>query len=103
VSERTTPGSSLRRRYLFSKLHPALLLAPLLALITSQLFYAFLPYSKRNYLAILLLTGIGFALGQGWQYLQLPSIQIGEGNILPGLVFAALLQPLAPRLPIHFR
>jgi hypothetical protein len=56
-------------------LHPALLLAPLLALITSQLFYAFLPYSRRNYLAILLLSGIGFGLGQ----------------------------PLAPRVPIHFR
>ena len=84
-------------------MHPALLLAPLLALITSQVFYALLPYSKRNYLAILLLTGIGFALGQGWQYLQLPAVHIGEGNILPGLLFAALLQPLAPRLPIHFR
>jgi hypothetical protein len=84
-------------------LHPALLLAPLLALITSQLFYAFLPYSRRNYLAILLLSGIGFGLGQAWQYLQLPSIHLGEGNILPGLLFAALLQPLAPRVPIHFR
>ena len=84
-------------------MHPALLLAPLLALITSQVFYALLPYSKRNYLAILLLTGIGFALGQAWQFLQLPAIHIGEGNVLPGLLFAALLQPLAPRLPIHFR
>ena len=84
-------------------MHPALVLAPLLALLASQLFYALLPYSKRNYLAILILTAIGFALGQGWQYLQLPSIHIGEGNVLPGLLFAAALQPLAPRLPIHFR
>ena len=84
-------------------MHPALLLAPLLALITSQLFYAFLPYSKRNYLAILLLTAVGFGLGQVWQFLQLPSVHIGEGNVVPGVVFAALLQPLAPRLPIHFR
>lgn len=84
-------------------MHPAFLLAPLLALITSQLFYAFLPYSKRNYLAILLLTGVGFGLGQAWQYLQLPSVHIGEGNVVPGVVFATLLQPLAPRLPIHFR
>jgi hypothetical protein len=83
--------------------HPALLLAPLLALITSQVFYALLPYSKRNYLAILLLTLIGFGLGQGWQSLQLPAVHIGEGNILPGLLFAAVLQPLAPRVPIHFR
>ena len=85
------------------KLHPALLLAPLFTLITSQLFYALLPYPRRPYLAILLLTGVGFAIGQGWQYLQLPSIHIGEGNLLPGLLFAAALQPLAPRLPIHFR
>ncbi len=84
-------------------MHPALLLAPLFALITSQLFYALLPYSKRRYPGILLLTLVGFALGQGWQYLQLPSIHIGEGNLLPGLLFAAVLQPLAPRLPIHFR
>ena len=84
-------------------MRPALLLAPLLALITSQVFYAFLPYSRRNYLAILLLTAIGFALGQGWQYLQLPSIHVGEGNLLPALLFAAVLQPLAPKLPIHFR
>jgi hypothetical protein len=83
--------------------HPALLLAPLFALITSQLFYALLPYSRRSYLAILLLTAVGFGLGQAWQYLQLPSIHIGEGNVLPGLLFAAALQPLAPRLPIHFR
>ncbi|MDQ6918424.1 MAG: hypothetical protein M3Z98_03590 [Candidatus Dormibacteraeota bacterium] len=84
-------------------MHPALLIAPFLALLTSQLFYALLPYSKRNYLAILVLTAIGFALGEGWQFLQLPSIHIGEGNVLPGLLFAAALQPLAPRLPIHFR
>jgi uncharacterized membrane protein YqgA involved in biofilm formation len=83
--------------------HPAFLLAPLFALIASQLFYAFWPYSKRNYAAILVLSAVGFALGQGWQYLQLPSFHLGEGNILPALLFAALLQPLAPRVPIHFR
>ena len=81
---------------------PALLLAPLFALITSQLFYAFFPYSSRNFAAILLLTAFGFGLGQLWQYLQLPSIHVGEGNLLPAVVFAAILQPLAPRLPIHF-
>lgn len=84
-------------------MHPALVLAPLLALITSQVFYAFLPYSRRSYPAVLLLTATGFAIGQGWQYLQLPSVHIGEGNVLPGLLFAAVLQPLASRLPIHFR
>jgi hypothetical protein len=82
--------------------HPALLLAPLFALIASQLFYAFWPFRVRNYLAILVLSLAGFGLGQLWQYLQLPSFHLGEGNLLPGLVFAAILQPLAPRLPIHF-
>jgi hypothetical protein len=84
-------------------MHPALLLMPLLTLITSQVFYALLPYSRRSYLAILLLTAIGFGLGQAWQYLQLPTVHLGEGNVLPGLLFAAGLQPLAPKLPIHFR
>jgi len=74
-----------------------------MALIASQVFYALLPYSKRNYLSILLLSAIGFALGQAWQFLQLPAIHLGEGNVLPGLLFALLLQPLAARVPIHFR
>jgi hypothetical protein len=81
--------------------HPALLLAPLFALVASQLFYAFWPYSARNYLAVLVLSGAGFGLGQLWQFLQLPSFHLGEGNLLPGLIFAAIFQPLAPRLPIH--
>jgi hypothetical protein len=84
-------------------LPPALLLAPLFALIASQLFYALWPYSKRNYAGVLALTAAGFAVGQLWQYLGLPSFHLGEANLLPALVFAAALQPLAPRVPIHFR
>jgi len=84
-------------------LHPALLLLPLFALIASQLFYAFWPYSKRNYGGVLALTAAGFGLGQAWQYLDLPSFHFGEANLLPALLFAAALQPLAPRVPIHFR
>ena len=83
-------------------MHPALLLAPLFALVASQLLYAFWPFRDRNYAAVLVLCLAGFGLGQLWQYLQLPSLHLGEGNLLPGLVFAAALQPLAPRLPIHF-
>ena len=84
-------------------MHPAILLAPLFALIASQLFYAFWPYSKRNYAGVLVLSAAGFALGELWQFLDLPSLHLGEGNILPALIFAAALQPLAPRVPIHFR
>ena len=81
---------------------PALLLVPVFALIASQLFYAFWPYPRRSYPAILILTLVGFGLGQGWQLLDLPSFHLGEGNLLPALLFAAALQPLAPRVPIHF-
>jgi len=84
-------------------LRPAFLLAPLLALIASQLLYVFWPHSRRNYAGVLLLTATGFALGQLWQYLELPSLHLGEANLLPALAFAAALQPLAPRVPIHFR
>ena len=84
-------------------MRPVFLLAPVFALVASQLFYAFWPYSRRNYAGVLLLTVIGFALGQLWEYLELPSLHLGETNLLPALVFAAALQPLAPRVPIHFR
>lgn len=81
---------------------PGFLVVPLLALIASQLFYAFWPHSSRNYVAVLLLTAVGFGLGQLWGYSGLPAVHLGEANVVPGVLFAAALQPLAPRLPIHF-
>ena len=84
-------------------LRPWPLLSILFVLIASQLFYAFLPYRRRNYLAVLLLTAIGFGLGQLWEYLGLPSFAVGEANLLPALVAALALQPLASRLPINLR
>src|SRR5437899_7545951 len=78
---------------------PGLIVAVLLVLILSQLFYAFLRYRRRAYLPILLMTAIGFGLGQLWDYLGLPSLRMGQADILPALVFALLLQPLARFVP----
>jgi hypothetical protein len=78
---------------------PGLVVATLAVLILSQLFYAFLPYRRRAYLPILAMTAIGFGLGQLWDYLGLPSIRMGQADMLPAIVFALLLQPLARFLP----
>ena len=78
---------------------PGLIVAVLLILIVSQLCYAFLPYRRRAYLPILLMTAVGFGLGQTWDFLGLPSARLGQANVLPGLVFALLLQPLARFVP----
>jgi len=71
----------------------------LLVLIVSQLCYAFLPYRRRAYIPILLMTAIGFGLGQLWDFLGLPSWRLGEANLLPALAFALVLQPLARFVP----
>jgi len=73
--------------------------AGLLVLIVSQLLYAFAPYRRRDYVLVLILTAIGFGLGQLWDYVGLPALRLGEANVIPALVFALLLQPLADRLP----
>ena len=78
---------------------PGLIVAVLLVLIVSQLCYAFLPYRRRAYLPILLMTATGFGLGQLWDYLGLPSWRLGEADFLPAVVFALLLQPLARFVP----
>jgi len=78
---------------------PGLVVSVLAVLVVSQLFYAFLPYRRRAYLPILLMTAIGFGLGQLWDYLGLPSLRMGQADILPALVFALLLQPLARFVP----
>jgi hypothetical protein len=78
---------------------PGLVVAVLLVLITSQVFYAALRYRRRAYLPVLLMTAIGFGLGQLWNYLGLPSFNLGEANVLPAVGFALLLQPLARFIP----
>ena len=78
---------------------PGLIVAVLLVLTVSQLCFAFLPYRRRAYLPILIMTAVGFGLGQLWDYLGLPSVRLGQANVLPALVFALLLQPLARFIP----
>jgi hypothetical protein len=78
---------------------PGVIVAALAVLIVSQLFFAFLPYRRRAYLPVLLMTAIGFGLGALWDFIGLPSVRMGQANMLPAVVFAALLQPLARFVP----
>jgi hypothetical protein len=78
---------------------PGLIVGVLAVLILSQVFFAFLPYRRRAYLPILLMTAIGFALGQLWDFIGLPSTRLGQANMLPAVVFALLLQPAARFVP----
>jgi hypothetical protein len=78
---------------------PGLIVAVLLILIVSQLCFAFFPYRRRAYVPVLLMTALGFALGQAWDFLGLPSLRLGQANLLPALVFALMLQPLARFVP----
>lgn len=82
-----------------SLISPGLVVAVLLTLIASQLLYALWPYPRRAYLPVLLLTAAGMLLGQVWDLVGLPGLRLGSANLLPGLLFAIALQPLAHRLP----
>ena len=88
-----------RREEALNFIPPGLIVAVLLVLIVSQLCYAFLPYRRRAYVPILVMTALGFGIGQLWDFLGLPSIRLGEANLLPALAFALLLQPLARFIP----
>src|SRR5450756_330888 len=78
---------------------PGLIVGVLAVLILSQLFFVLLSYRRRAYVPILLLTAIGFGLGQLWDYIGLPSARLGQANVLPAAAFALLLQPLARFVP----
>ncbi len=78
---------------------PGLVVMVLGVLIVSQLFYAFLPYRRRAYIPVLVTTAAGFAAGQLWDFVGLPSAGIGQADVLPAVLFAALLQPLARFVP----
>jgi hypothetical protein len=78
---------------------PGLVVAVFAVLIFSLGFYALLPYRRRAYVPILVMTGAGFALGQLWDFLGLPSLRLGQANMMPAIAFALLLQPLARFVP----
>ena len=78
---------------------PGLIVAVLAILALSQLCYAFLPYRRRAYVPVLVMTVAGFGLGQLWDFLGLPSFRLGQANIVPAVPFALMLQPLARFVP----
>jgi hypothetical protein len=78
---------------------PGTIVAVLLVLIVSQLFFAFLPYRRRAYIPILAMTVLGFAVGELWDLIGLPAIRLGQADLVPALLFALLLQPLARFVP----
>ncbi len=78
---------------------PALVLLALFTVVAAAVFYAALPYRRRAFVPILVMAALGFALGQGWDYVGLPSLRLGAANVLPGLLFALGLQPLARFVP----
>ena len=84
---------------LFKLIPPGLVVAILAVLILSLVFYTALPYRRRRYVPILVVTAAGFALGQLWDFLGLPSLRLGQANVIPALAFALLLQPLARFVP----
>jgi uncharacterized protein (DUF486 family) len=78
---------------------PGLIVSALAVLIVSQLFFAFLPYRRRSYVPVFLMTVIGFGLGELWDFIGLPASRLGQANLLPAILFALLLQPLARFVP----
>jgi hypothetical protein len=58
-----------------------------------------LPYRRRAYIPILVTTVAGVGLGQLWDFLGLPSLRLGQANLLPAAVFALALQLLARFVP----
>ncbi|MGI8563315.1 MAG: hypothetical protein ACR2MZ_07110 [Candidatus Dormibacter sp.] len=80
---------------------PVVITGLLFTLLLTGLFYSLWPYARRVFIQVLLLTAVGVLLGQGWSWLELPSLHLGELDLVPGLLFAAALQPLGGRLPLR--
>ena len=78
---------------------PGLVLLVLFTIVAASAFYAALPYRRRAYVPILVMTALGFALGQGWDFIGLPALRFGQANVLPGVLFALGLQPLGRFVP----
>ena len=78
---------------------PGVIVWVLLVLIVSQLLFAFVPYRRRSYLPILLMTGGRLRTGPALGFHRAAVDQAGQANLLPALAFALLLQPVARFLP----
>lgn len=77
---------------------PVLIVDALVTLVVSQLCYAFLPYRRRLYWPVLLLAAAGVLAGQLWDFLGIPAWRLGGAALVPGVLFAVALQPLARRI-----
>ncbi len=84
-----------------SWLPPGLVLGAALTLLLAQVFHVLGYDGSRRYLAVLILTAVGILAGQLWDALGLPAARLGAVNLLPALLFAALLQLLARRLTLR--
>lgn len=81
---------------------PGLILGTALTLLLAQLFHWVRHDGRSKYLAVLLLTAAGMAIGQGWEALGLPGLRLGQVNLLPAVLFAGALQTLSVRLTLRF-
>ena len=84
---------------MLSFIPPGLVLLVVFTIVAASIFYAALPYRHRAFIPILVMTALGFGLGQGWDYVGLPALRFGQANVLPGLLFALGLQLLARFVP----
>ena len=84
---------------MLSLIPPGVIVWTLAVLVVSQLCFALLPFRRRAYVPVLAMTALGFALGQAWDFLGLPSWRLGQADMFPSLAFALLLQPLARFIP----
>jgi hypothetical protein len=80
---------------------PALLLAVPLSLLVAQLLHTFWHGGRCRYRVVLLLTVAGIALGQLWDLAGLPALRMGQLDLVPAVLFAAALQPLARRMTLR--
>ena len=80
---------------------PGLVLGVGLVLVLAQVFHSLLHHGRRPYVSVLLLTAAGVSAGQLWDVLGLPGLRLGQVNLLPALVSAAALQPLAKQLTVR--
>ena len=80
---------------------PGLLLTVPFTLLLAQLLHVLWHSGSCRYLAVLLLTVAGVALGQVWDVVGLPSVRLGQLDLLPAIVFAIGLQPFGRRLSLR--
>jgi hypothetical protein len=80
---------------------PSLVLVVAFTLLLAQVLHVLWRSGRSRYLAVLLLTAAGVAMGQVWDVLGLPALRLGQLDLLPAILFATALQPLGRRLSLR--